>query len=255
MFERLLDAGIDKTMLTIQFRMHPKIRAFPSEQFYGGAITDHSSIGTRAIPQQIANLNQIFANRIIFFDIEDSEEIYDNKSKCNMEEADFTKNLVDFIARKSSLQGTLKYVQGKMGVISPYKAQVRQLVTRLDKLCSDQGCHLHETIEVNTVDAFQGSEKDIIIFNCVRSNFEGMIEKSLGFLLDERRLNVAITRPKYFLMVVGNQKTLKKSDVWENMINYCKHEGSLIKIQGRHQFETMQDFRKHIVPMLMEAAR
>jgi len=49
-----------------------------------------------------------------------------------------------------------------------------------------------------------------------------MIEKSLGFLLDERRLNVAITRPKYFLMVVGNSETLKKSDVWENMINYCK---------------------------------
>jgi len=84
---------------------------------------------------------------------------------------------------------------------------------------------LHETIEVNTVDAFQGSEKDIIIFNCVRSNFESMIEKSLGFLLDERRLNVAITRPKFFLMVVGNSRTLKKSDVWENMINYCKHEG------------------------------
>jgi superfamily I DNA and/or RNA helicase len=110
MFERLLDAGIDKTMLTIQFRMHPKIRAFPSEQFYGGAITDHSSIGTRAHPQQIENLTHVFANRIIFFDIQDSEEIYDNKSKCNMEEADFTMNLVDFIARKSSLQGTLKYI-------------------------------------------------------------------------------------------------------------------------------------------------
>jgi len=57
MFERLLDAGFDKTMLTIQFRMHPKIRAFPSEQFYGGAITDHTSIGIRVAPQQIANLS------------------------------------------------------------------------------------------------------------------------------------------------------------------------------------------------------
>jgi senataxin len=78
------------------------------------------------------------------------------------------------------------------------------LYSRLEKLCSDQGCHINETIEVNTVDAFQGSEKDIIIFNCVRSNFESYMEKSLGFLLDERRLNVAITRPKFFLMVVGN---------------------------------------------------
>lgn len=103
LFERLLDAGFDKTMLTIQFRMHPKIRAFPSEQFYGGAITDHPSIGTRATPQQIQNLANIFPNRIIFFDIQDSDEVYDNKSKCNHEEADFTRVLVDFIARKSSL--------------------------------------------------------------------------------------------------------------------------------------------------------
>ena len=51
--------------------------------------------------------------------------MFDNKSKCNMEEADFTKVLVDFIARKSSLQGTMKYIQGKIGVISPYKAQVK----------------------------------------------------------------------------------------------------------------------------------
>jgi regulator of nonsense transcripts 1 len=55
-----------------------------------------------------------------------------------------------------------------------------------------------------------------------------MMEKSLGFLLDERRLNVAITRPKYFLMVIGNQRTLKKSDVWENMITYCKMQGTYV---------------------------
>jgi superfamily I DNA and/or RNA helicase len=145
---------------------------------------------------------------MIFFDIVESEEAHDNKSKCNYEEADFTKILIDFIARKMSLQGTLKYVQGQIGVISPYKAQVKQLYSRIERLCADQGCSIQQTIEVNTVDAFQGSEKDIIIFNCVRSNYENQLEKSLGFLLDERRLNVAITRPKYFLMVVGNAKTL-----------------------------------------------
>lgn len=71
---------------------------------------------------QISNLASVFTNRVIFFDIQNSEEVYDNKSKCNYEEADFTKILVDFIARKSSLQGTLKYMAGKIGVISPYKA-------------------------------------------------------------------------------------------------------------------------------------
>lgn len=103
LFERLLDSGFDKTMLTIQFRMHPKIRAFPSEQFYAGAITDHVSVGTRHAPASISNLARIFTERMIFFDIMDSEEGYDNKSKCNYAEADFTTQLVDFMARKMSL--------------------------------------------------------------------------------------------------------------------------------------------------------
>ena len=79
-----------------------------------------------------------------------------------------------------------------------------------------------------------------------------MMEKSLGFLLDERRLNVAITRPKYFLMVVGNSKTLKKSDTWENMINYCKMQGKYVPVQGRHYYETMADFKKNVVSQFME---
>ncbi len=57
---------------------------------------------------------------------------------------------------------------------------------------------------MNTVDAFQGKEKDIIIFNCVRSNTSASLQASLGFLNDERRLNVAITRPKHFLIILGN---------------------------------------------------
>lgn len=60
----------------------------------------------------ISNLVRLFTSRVIFFDIMASDEVYDNKSKCNIEEADFTKILVDYIARKMSLQGTLKYIKG-----------------------------------------------------------------------------------------------------------------------------------------------
>ena len=196
---------------------------------------------------------RLFTNRVIFFDLQGSEEVYDNKSKCNFEEADFTRVLVDFVARKMSLQGTLKYIKGQIGVISPYKAQVRQLHQRLDQLCVDQGCAIQDTIEVNTVDAFQGSEKDIIIFNCVRSNAEHMLEKSLGFLLDERRLNVAITRPKYFLMIVGNAATLTKSTVWGNLLSYCQAQGQMIPVVDRSYFATMADFKKFVVPAFMES--
>jgi len=77
------------------------------------------------------------------------------------------------------------------------------------------------------------------------------MEKSLGFLLDERRLNVAITRPKYFLMVVGNAKTLSKSLIWEDMVEYCKAQGSYIRVNDASQFETMADFKKYVLPQFM----
>jgi regulator of nonsense transcripts 1 len=82
----------------------------------------------------------------------------------------------------------------------------------------------------------------------VRSNFESQIDKSLGFLLDERRLNVAITRPKYFLLVVGNSKTLKKSMIWENMIEFCISHGRYVQVNDRSFFDTMADFKKSVAP-------
>lgn len=82
------------------------------------------------------------------------------------------------------------------------------------------------------MDAFQGREKDIIIFNCVRSNFSSTLQGSIGFLADERRLNVAITRPRHFLFIVGNSETLKKSPVWSNMIKCCQNTAQLIEISA-----------------------
>ena len=107
---------------------------------------------------------------MLFFDISDSQETVDDKSKCNHDEAELTKQLVEFISFNSSKTGAIKNIAGQIGVISPYKSQVRHVKNRLGPLCRSQDCTLAETVEVNTVDAFQGREKDIIIFNCVRSN-------------------------------------------------------------------------------------
>ena len=74
-------------------------------------------------------------------------------------------------------------------------------------------------VEINTVDGFQGREKDIIIMSCVRSNDNGTI----GFLSDRRRMNVAITRAKHSLFVIGNSKTLNKDKNWREFIIYCKN--------------------------------
>lgn len=106
-------------------------------------------------------------NRMIFFDLVDSHESVEDKSKCNPDEAEFSKALVGYLANEV---GSLEALQGMIGIITPYKLQCRQIKNKLDPLCRYHKCNLHETIEVNTVDAFQGREKDMIIFNCVRSN-------------------------------------------------------------------------------------
>lgn len=246
LFERLLQSGYDKTMLTIQYRMHPSIRKFPSDQFYDGLIHDHESIMARQLPPQLQDLAQFFGSRMIFFDVQHAIETVDDKSKCNYGEAEFTQRLVELIAHSAAERGSLKPIKGQIGVISPYKSQVRQLKNRLGPLCRSHECSLQDTIEVNTVDAFQGREKDIIIFNCVRSNDAPTLKSALGFLIDERRLNVAITRPKFFLFVVGNARTLSQSEVWKNMIEYCRSSetaSKLVELPSPSHYATHLDLK------------
>jgi superfamily I DNA and/or RNA helicase len=85
-------------------------------------------------------------------------------------------------------------IEGKLGIITPYKAQVELLKSLLKDYEDD----------INTVDSFQGQERDIIIFNSVRSG------KNIGFLNDLRRLNVAITRAKHYLFIVGNINSINR---------------------------------------------
>ena len=97
----------------------------------------------------------------------------------------------------------------KIGLVTPYKGQVRLLRTKFENFLDEFNCKPGD-ININSVDAYQGQEKDIIIFNCVRSNSleNAPLAARLGFLTDLRRLNVAITRPKHFLFIVGNSETL-----------------------------------------------
>jgi len=81
-------------------------------------------------------------------------------------------------------------------------------------------------VEVDTVDSYQGSEKDIMIFNCVRANTIKSEIGSLGFVTDDRRLNVAITRARHFLFIVGNSSTLKKNELWSDLVDHCKKSHS-----------------------------
>lgn len=152
-----------------------------------------------------------------FLDLSYSQESKDDTSKTNRDEAKCTLVLLQHFY-ESFCSGSLGNFKGKVGVISPYKAQVHILKDTIYPWLRKIGCsQVSSDVEINTVDAYQGREKDIIVINCVRSNDAG----SLGFLADERRVNVAITRAKHFLFVIGNSKTLEKHHLLGSFIKHC----------------------------------
>ena len=103
--------------------------------------------------------------------------------------------------------------ESSIGVISPYSAQVTEIKRQLKKLES--------VIEVSTVDGFQGREKEVIIITMVRSNPRGEI----GFLSNEKRMNVAITRAKRLCVLIGDSGTVSKNSFLKSLVEYFKQNG------------------------------
>jgi len=169
-------------------------------------------------------------------------------SKSNIYEAQLTLSLVKAIL--ATAEKTLSTFQGKIGIVTPYKAQVHHLKNLFVQSFGIKKEALRSVIQISSVDAFQGSEKDIMIFNAVRSNnITHSILNSLGFTSDLRRLNVAITRPKHFLFIIGHEQTLSRDQMWYEFIEHHKvrrgcyyhlsspvqsyNEKSLIHIMGK----------------------
>lgn len=105
-----------------------------------------------------------------------------------------------------------------MGVISPYKQQIRTLKEYFSRYF---GSKILEAVDFNTVDGFQGQEKDIIIFSCVRASNSG----SVGFLSDIRRMNVALTRARQSLFILGHAETLRREEIWGDLVRDAETRG------------------------------
>jgi len=111
--------------------------------------------------------------------------------------------------------------EARIGVISPYQSQVRLLRAKIDELLKDMA----RSVEVNTIDGFQGREKDVIIFSTVRSRV-GKKASSIGFVADERRINVGLTRARAALLVVGHRHALARNETWLSFVRTASNAGS-----------------------------
>lgn len=207
LFERFQQAGCPTMLLSVQYRMHPQIRDFPSRYFYQGRLSDSESVVK--LPDEVYYRDPLL-RPYLFYDITHGRESHRGGSVSyqNIHEAQFCLRIYEH------LQKTLKSMgMGKItvGIITPYKLQLKCLQREFEEvLNSEEG----KDIYINTVDAFQGQERDVIIMSCVRASSHGV-----GFVADIRRMNVALTRARRALWVMGNANALIQSEDWAALID------------------------------------
>ncbi|XP_052087239.1 probable helicase senataxin isoform X2 [Mytilus californianus] len=199
--------------LDTQYRMHPEIAHFPSKFVYLGALKTDSSVEERC------NIFQL--KPYLLFDMQEGQEHSTQRGAIiNSTEAEFTIELCEFLMSRTRLQ------QQQIGIIAPYQQQKKIIKEGLEsrKLIS---------IEVNTVDSFQGREKEVIILSCTRAK---NVSGGIGFLANSKRMNVALTRAKTALYVVGCLSSLKRGDLaWRNLIEDAERRNVIRKItEGRY---------------------
>ncbi|KAG5673966.1 hypothetical protein PVAND_003962 [Polypedilum vanderplanki] len=191
------------------FRNHPAILLFSNENFYNSQLIPvcTEEILNFALDSEILMYNNEFP--ILFHTTKSrSEEV--GVSLKNEGELCVLIYYINFILKRG-LNGNV-VTEKDIGIISPYRGQRDRMIEEL----GDRG------LEIGTVDAFQGKEKKIIILSCVRSG-----TTHVGFLRNEKRLNVSLTRAHSLLIIIGNAETLQKCTIWNKFITYC-HENNAV---------------------------
>lgn len=220
LFERLILLGCIPLRLEVQYRMHPCLSEFSSDMFYEGSLQNGVSAADRMWPNSTFPW-PIREIPMMFWAMSGTEEIAESgTSYLNRVEA---MNCMKIITRlfKDGVK------PGSIGVITPYEGQ-RNYISQYLQLGDtvESGPEFGE-VEVASVDAFQGREKDYIILTCVRANQQHLI----GFLRDPRRLNVALTRAKYGCILLGDPVTLNSSQLWHLLLSYYRDRGCLVEGQ------------------------
>ncbi|MFY0605077.1 MAG: AAA family ATPase [Cyclobacteriaceae bacterium] len=210
-FERVIEKWDADVMLDTQYRMHDDIMQFSNQKFYNGALKSGEIIAQRRM---------LFDEPVAFIDTAgcgyDEKLNQETLSTYNEEEA-------GFVLRR--LEKTLESLPDdererlSIGIIAPYKAQAEVLKNQLRHF--DYSEAVLKNITIQSVDAFQGQERDIMMISLVRSNPRGEI----GFLSNVRRMNVAMTRARHLLVMVGDSATLSSNEFFDELIQDLQTRG------------------------------
>lgn len=219
LFERLVVLGHVPIRLEVQYRMHPCLSEFPSNMFYEGSLQNGVSSESRTFknetfPWPVLDFPMMFWANYGREEISASGYSYLNRVEAM--------NVEKIITRLFKQGVTAEQI----GVVTPYEGQrayILQHMLLTGSLVDKR--EQYSEVEVASVDAFQGREKDYIILSCVRANET----HGIGFLSDPRRLNVALTRAKYGLVIVGNPRCLAKNKLWNHLLIHFREKGCLVE--------------------------
>ncbi|XP_008786216.2 regulator of nonsense transcripts 1 homolog isoform X1 [Phoenix dactylifera] len=232
LFERLVLLGLKPFRLQVQYRMHPSLSEFPSNSFYEGTLQNGVTINER----QSSGIDFPWPvpNRPMFFYVQMGQEEISasGTSYLNRTEAANVEKIVTTFLRSG-------VIPSQIGVITPYEGQRAYIVNYMSRNGALRQ-QLYKEIEVASVDSFQGREKDYIILSCVRSNEH----QGIGFLNDPRRLNVALTRARYGIVILGNPKVLSKQPLWNSLLTHYKEHECLVEGPLNNLKQSMIQFQK-----------
>lgn len=213
LMERCLDAVSSVYLLDTQYRMNEKLMGYSNAYFYQNQLKAHDSVRWNYFTNPLLS-------SLLFIDTAGCgyEEVRaeNSDSLCNPEEY----MLLFKHLEKTMLEMGEDASTSNVGIISPYRGQVKYM--RENDVNDLQLTVTYPQIHIQTIDAFQGQERDIIYISLVRSN----TESEIGFLKDYRRMNVAMTRAKKMLVVIGDSATLGDDAFYKGFIDYChEHDG------------------------------
>ncbi|MFD0699405.1 AAA domain-containing protein [Myroides pelagicus] len=252
LFERLYDYCKNNRIhyacdtLTYQGRMHKKIAEFPNKEFYNGILSEavhlpNLSLEAKgALSRQIADLDLNYydtsqldrllaTKRMFFIDIENTTELF--YAKANVGEAELVVRIIEHIISLYALNGRTIDVAKQVGVITPFKNQIALIKQKLEVSSIVNAVN----IVVDTVERFQGGQRDFMLYSLAVSKpyqLEGIVSMNEDKTVD-RKLNVALTRAKEQMIIIGNAEVLSYNPVYQKLIDY------LVSVHSYQQYDCL----------------